>query len=771
MSKITGAISKFIAASTIIILLSSTAFAKYSDVPESANYYQPVMNLASMEIINGFSDGSFKPAASVTRAQFVKMMVKAMGNENEAAAVSSSSIFTDIKAGYWATGYINQAVKDNIITGYANGSFMPDENVNFAQVSTVLLRSLGYTSSEMSGAWPQNYIEKAKGLEISKGINLKPSDKVSRAQLSIMLERTLNTKQKNSTQTLAEKSGLGTLKTLIIINTWDIDNSLPKGSIKTDLGDFNSENLNGFEGLGRKVNALINADNKIISAQNIIEDSHIIFVESVSGNRLSYSDKNGTGTIDVPDNLTFYYNNQKTSFKDIKQNVSVGSMLALARPKASAQAYDYGVLAAPPSSEPVVLKKDIGINDISIGTIDISNRSIITVIKNGHKASLTDIKLFDVIYEVKNPYKKGQTIILVYDEKKTGTYDDAIPSKSVVNKIKLLGKEMELETSSVASKLNDSPSAFAIGDQITALTGKSGKIVDVITPSASDISNIAIVTGTRVGVSTESNTLGKDVFYVTLYKTDGTSSEYKVNEDQTDRKGKIVKFDVKDETAVITPISYTPIFGRINTNEKMIGDLWLSQDAVILDINSNSKNVQVKKMTWQDMPTGELIRDEVIHAEIGGAFNDIQLLILNNLTESGQYGILKSKSEGKTSASYTLLINGEDVSYNNVNAIFNSDQDDVVYIEQDEDGLQHMYTISPKVTSYEIQAVDSRRIKINNKVYKISNNVAVYDETNTSIITMSVNELTAGKIGYVELYSGKQAVSQDLIKLIIIKRK
>ena len=82
-----------------------------------------------------------------------------------------------------------------------------------------------------------------------------------------------------------------------------------------------------------------------------------------------------------------------------------------------------------------------------------------------------------------------------------------------------------------------------------------------------------------------------------------------------------------------------------------------------------------------------------------------------------------------------------------------------------------MYTISPKVTSYEIQAVDSRRIKINNKVYKISNNVAVYDETNTSIITMSVNELTAGKIGYVELYAGKQAVSQDLIKLIIIKRK
>ena len=109
MSKITGAISKFIAASTITILLSSTAFAKYSDVPETANYYQPVMNLVAMEIINGFSDGSFKPSASVTRAQFVKMMVKAMGNENEAAAVSNSSIFTDIKAGYWATGYINQA--------------------------------------------------------------------------------------------------------------------------------------------------------------------------------------------------------------------------------------------------------------------------------------------------------------------------------------------------------------------------------------------------------------------------------------------------------------------------------------------------------------------------------------------------------------------------------------------------------------------------------------------------------------------------------------
>ncbi len=761
---------------TILILIFSlipTAFAQYSDVSPNSYYYEAVMNLNEMGIIKGFSDGSFKPSNSVTRAEFVKMMVLAMDKAGDAAALDSgTSVFTDIKPNNWAIGYINVAIKEQIVTGYADGTFQPNENVSFAQVCTVLLRSLGYSSSEMPGVWPQNYIEKAKDLGITGGINLKFSDKVSRAQLAVMLERTLNTKLKDSTQTMAEKSGMGSTKTVIVTNSWDLDSSLPKGIIKTDIGDFKANNFEGLKYIGKKLNVLVDTDNKIISTQSIEVDTNTVFVQSVSGNSITYSGKNGDSSMNIPDNLTFYYDGQKSIFKDIKMNVSTGAVIAFALNTGNAQLYDYAVLIDPPSSDPVVVKKDVGITDKNIGTIDISDKSKVTVIKEGQKAGFSDIKAFDVAYLVKNPYKPGQGVILVYDDKKTGTYDEAIPSKSTVQKIKLLGEEMEIETSNAASKLNDSNEAFAIGDQITVLTGKTGKIVDVISSSPTDISNIAVVVNAGSSISTEDDTSGEKVFYVTLYKTDGTKAEYEVDEDQTYRKGKLVRYDIKEEVADITSITCSPVSGRINASEKMIGDLWLGQDAVILDVQNNydSKEVQIKRLNWQDMPSGELLKEKVIHAETGGGFNDIQLLVLNNLTESGQYGILMEKSERDTSASYTLMINGEEVTFNNSSTIFGNNKKDVVYIEQDENGLQKMASLNPKDSSNEIQAVDTRRIKINNKIYKLSNNAAVYDITGTEPVKMSVSELTSGNIGYVKLYSGTQTGSQSLIKIITIQR-
>jgi hypothetical protein len=453
-------------------------------------------------------------------------------------------------------------------------------------------------------------------------------------------------------------------------------------------------------------------------------------------------------------------------------------MISLGQSKGDTQSYDYGVLIDPPTSNPVVVKKAIGVSDKSIGIIDISDRSKISVIKNGEKAALSDIKLYDVVYKVQNPYNDNQSILLVYDDKKTGTYDDAIPSKSAVQKIKLLGKELTIGTSEAAAKLNNGVGAFAIGDEITALTGKGGQIVDVITSSPSDISNIAVVISARSGLSTKSDENTKTVYYVTLYKIDGTTTEYQTDEDQTSYIGKVVKYDVKSNAAKtdiadITPLTSNPISGRIDTSEKKIGDLWLSQDAVILDVHTstNGKDAQVSRLNWQDMPSGDLNVDKVIDAETGGAFNDIQLLVLDNLTESGQYGILTQKSENSNSSSYTIMINGKNVSINTECTKFASMRGDAVYIEQDKNGLQKISSLIAKATSSEIQAVDSRRIKINNKIYKLSHDVTIYDVTNMTPVSMSINDLTTGSINYVAAYAGTNDSRQSLIKVITFQRK
>jgi len=759
---------------TLIFIFGVSAFAQFIDVPESASYYNAVTSLSKAGIIKGYSDGTFKPKGSVTRAEFAKMAVVSLGKEDEAELVKNSTVFSDVSQNYWAAGYINIAVKNKIITGYADGTFKPQEKINFAQVVTILLRTLGYGSTEMVGVWPQNYIEKAKSLEITKNIKLNPNDKVSRADIAIMFERTINTKGNTSTKTLGEQSSLGTTKTCIVINSWDLDNSITKGFIKTDIGDFRAESINGADYLGKKVNLLVDSDNEVLSAQSVEQDSHIVMVENISGNKITYIDNKGKGSLDLSDNMLFYYGGQKSTFTNIRQNVSIGSVIALGLTTGNNSVYEYGVLIDPPTSDPVVVKNSVNLTDTSIGSINIADRNAFTVIKNGNIVGFADIQPYDVVYMVKNLYKSGKGIVLVYDDKITGTYDEALPSKTSVSSIMILGEEKKIETSSAAAKLNETSGAFAIGDAITVLTGKSGNIVDVMTPYTSDISNYAIVVNSRSGVSTEADSSGENVFYVKLYKIDGTITEYQTEEDQSYRKGNLVKFDIKDEKAHITGVSYSPISGRINIGDRMIGTENLSQDAVILDVKDSydSKDIQVTKVRWQDMPTGDLPKDKVIDAQAGGAFNDIQLLVLDNFTEAGQYGILVSQTKRETSANYTLLINGQQVSFTNSNAIFNSNLKDIVYIEQDAYGLKNMATLNPEASSTKIQAIDTRRIKINEQVYKLANDVQVYDMTNSSPLALSINSLITGNlVTGVTLYSGTQPGSEELIKIITIWKK
>ncbi|MGE5474373.1 MAG: S-layer homology domain-containing protein [Ignavibacteriales bacterium] len=767
-------ISKIILILVLTFAFNVSVFAQYIDVPANAAYYYAVASLSKAGIIKGYSDGTFKPGGSVTRAEFAKMAVVSLGKEDEAELVKNSTTFSDVEQGYWATGYINVAVENKIITGYVDGTFKPEEKINFAQVVTILLRTLGYGSSEMTGVWPQNYIEKAKSLEITKGINLNPSDKVTRANIAIMFERTLNTKKNTSDKTLGEQSDLGTQKTCIITDSWDLDSSLPKGFIQTDIGNFRAESLNGADYLGKKVNLLVDSNNEVLSAQSVEQDSRVIMVESISGSKIAYIDNSGRGSLDLSDNMTFYYAGAKSTFENVRQNVSIGSVIALGTSDDNTSIYEYGVLIDPPTEEPIVLKENANLSNTSIGNINISDKNAFTVIKNGKIVEFSDIQALDVIYVVKKLFKSGKNIILVYDDKISGTYDEALPNKASVSSIKILGEEKKIETSYAAEKLNESSGAFAIGDEITVLTGKAGQIVDVMVPYSSDISAYAIIMNTHQGLSTEADSEGETVFYVKLYRIDGTIKEYETDEDQSYRKGSLVKLDIRDEKAHLTTVVCSPISGRINLADKMIDDMRLSQDAVILDVQESydSGDVQVTRVKWQDMPSGQLEKDRVIHAEMGGGFNDIQLLVLDKFTEPGQYGILISQTKRDSSASYTLMINGQQVSYNNSNAIFDNYVKDVVYIEEDENGLQKMDTLNPKAFSSEIQALDSRRIKINNIVYKLASNVQIYDMSGSTPLAVSLNTLIGGySIEGVTLYAGTQDSSKDLIKIITISRK
>lgn len=108
----------------------------FSDVPKSywaANY---IGYMQQFGIVTGYSDGSFRPDAPVTRAEFA-----AIASRFEKLTEGSKS-FTDVPNTYWAARYINFAATRGWVTGYSDGTFKPENPITRAEVAAVTCRLL-----------------------------------------------------------------------------------------------------------------------------------------------------------------------------------------------------------------------------------------------------------------------------------------------------------------------------------------------------------------------------------------------------------------------------------------------------------------------------------------------------------------------------------------------------------------------------------------------------------------------------------------------------
>ena len=108
----------------------------FSDVPKgywAANY---IGYMQQFGIITGYSDGSFRPDAPVTRAEFA-----AIASRFEKLTEGSKS-FADVPDTYWAARYINFAATRGWVTGYSDGTFKPENTITRAEVAAVTCRLL-----------------------------------------------------------------------------------------------------------------------------------------------------------------------------------------------------------------------------------------------------------------------------------------------------------------------------------------------------------------------------------------------------------------------------------------------------------------------------------------------------------------------------------------------------------------------------------------------------------------------------------------------------
>ncbi|SHF29342.1 S-layer homology domain-containing protein [Caldanaerobius fijiensis DSM 17918] len=149
---------------TVALVLSSMMVFAFADTNTSTypdvngtDYATAVNALTSLGVVSGYPDGTFGVNDNLNRAQVAKMIVLTLGLGNAADNAKSISKFSDVKPGDWFAGYVNVAASLGIVKGYGNGKFGPNDNVTYPQVLIMLIRALGYKDSDVITS-PDNYI-------------------------------------------------------------------------------------------------------------------------------------------------------------------------------------------------------------------------------------------------------------------------------------------------------------------------------------------------------------------------------------------------------------------------------------------------------------------------------------------------------------------------------------------------------------------------------------------------------------------------------------
>ena len=131
----------------------------YSDVADGSWYNNAVSTLSNMGILGGYEDGTFRPNASITRAEFAKIAVSFF----DWADIEAVNDFIDVSDSAWYADYVAVAAEIGLIEGYGGNVFRPEAAITRAEACAIINRTLGRAPdaehllpvSQMN-TWPDN---------------------------------------------------------------------------------------------------------------------------------------------------------------------------------------------------------------------------------------------------------------------------------------------------------------------------------------------------------------------------------------------------------------------------------------------------------------------------------------------------------------------------------------------------------------------------------------------------------------------------------------
>lgn len=561
------------AASLLALPAGAAEVTRFSDVTDQSTAVA-VESLRLMGVLDGYDDGSFRPAAALTRAQFCKMAVYAMNGESELGLYRTVTVFPDVKPSHWASSYINMAAKGKtIISGYPDGKFHPDRTVTVGQAVTILLRLLGYKDENVGGVWPDSYMAVGATIGLTDGVGADGSAPLTRAQAARLF---LNLLRADMLEGGSYLSTIGTAKAdTVLVSAAATGADGQKNAIQTDQGEtyqFASGKTSNGSLNGRKGTLVLNKQGKALT-----------FVPDAAGSSRTITMSTATATqiVDtagvkytVTSKTSAYYNGETTTWGDVYAWLRTGTSMTLYLDAAGEVTYVFMGGGGSVSAAVVVYedRSSAGFDSLTGGTANY------TIYKNGAPAAMGDLRKNDVAI-----YDASTNTIRVCDTRVTVYYESCSPNPTEPSEIEALGRTFEVLPTAM-----ESVAKFKPGDQMTLLLTEGGQIAGAVEAT---------------GSAARSNAVGV-VRNGTVQMLCGTAQIEIQSGDAAKFEGQLVRISSSRQGDVTLSSLSGGISGKLDVSAKKLGSKELAQNVMIF---RDGESLSLSDLTSSEIPSGQIV--------------------------------------------------------------------------------------------------------------------------------------------------------------------
>lgn len=577
---------RFISLCLTLALTAAPAGAAFSDI-SSGSLQQTASILGSLGIMQGTGNNRFEPNRPLTRAEFCKLAVTAMGID-DASPYASCTIFPDVHASHWAARYVNAALrhpdfKDNyIIRGYADGTFGPDRQLTYGEVCTMLLRMLGYKESDIGPFWPADYIAQANALGLTQGVSIKDAKTpVTRADAATMLLNTLGTSTRSDGQEgspLISRVSSSTVENCILLETSETDSSLAADEALF----YENGTLSARKTAGKLDRSLIGVYGTLVIGKKG-DNVAVGVVPDTASRQETYEVVNAAADRIVtktgafrPNRDTPTYISRDSSAEDSKLK-SLAEVWSSILPGDTLHAYynEYGSLAL------LAVLPGTSISHANTFVYGIATSANIPseykIVKNGAVIDPSGLKKYDVV-----TLDAANRQALVSDTRVSGRYSEGGPTVSYPQEVKVYGNSF---------RISDSAAAFfkdmKLKDYITLLFDADGNVAAAYPRSTVSADMQGIVTAIDESKATVTLTNGITLRNMDIDKLDKPTA----------LMGRLVSVSTNGDKAVLTrrtlsgktsgewslsdgKLGSKPVSSRVNVYEEVLSGAPLSRIAL-----------------------------------------------------------------------------------------------------------------------------------------------------------------------------------------------